>query len=412
MTVQRQLPLEQWHTLIPDAHEGYISWAEYERNVERLSRNTQARVKDRKCPPREGPALLQGMVVCGICGRRMSVRYYTRGGDVLPHYVCCGKGRPVALPKCQTMPGDKIDAAIGQLLLETVTPVALEVSLAVQDEVQRRFEEADKLRLKQVDRVRYEVDLARRRYMKVDPDNRLVADDLEAQWNHKLRALRQAEEEYERQRERDRVVVDLQQREKILSLARDFPKLWCNPETPQRERKRMARLLIEDVTLVKNNAVGVNVRFKGGATSELTVPRALTSWESWTTSKKVVAEIDRLLEDHTYGEVAVILNEREYRSGQGKEFDSHRIKVIRRAYGLRERCARLHDRGFLTLQEVAAKLGMTPRMVKLRRAKGTLSIGCRKLSDQGDYMYEDPGAAAPATTARLSARTKEVQYER
>ena len=412
LTVQRELPLEQWHTLILDAHEGYISWAECKRNVEWLSRNTQVRVEGRKCPPREGPALLQGMVVCGVCGRCMSVRYYTRGDDVFPKYVCCGKGKAIALPRCQTIPGDKIDAAIGQLLLETVTPVALEVSLAVQGEVRRRFEEADKLRLRQVDRARYEVDLARRRYMKVDPDNRLVADDLEAEWNRKLRALREAEEEYERQRERDRVVADRQQRERILSLAQDFPKLWCNPETPQRERKRMARLLIEDVTLVKNNAVSVNVRFKGGATRELTVPRALTSWESWTTSKKVVAEIDRLLEDHSYGETAAILNERGYRSGQGKEFDSHRIKVIRRAYGLRERCARLRDRGFLTLQEVAAKLGMTPRMVKLRRAKGTLSVGCRKLSDQGDYMYEDPGAAAPVTTARLSARTKEVQYER
>jgi hypothetical protein len=292
------------------------------------------------------------------------------------------------------MPGAKIDAAVGQLLIETVTPVALEVSLAVQDEVQRRFEEADKLRLKQVDRARYEVDLAKRRYMKVDPDNRLVADDLEAEWNRKLLALREAEEEYKRQRESDRVVVDREQREKILSLARDFPRLWSNPETPQRERKRMARLLIEDVTLVKNDAVSVNVRFKGGATRELTVPRALTSWESWTTSKKVVEEIDRLLEDHTYGEVALILNGRGYRSGQGKDFDSQRINVIRRAYGLRDRCARLRDKGFLSLEELAAKLGMTPVMVKLRRAKGALSVGCRKLSDQGDYMYEDPDAVS------------------
>lgn len=406
MAVQREMSLEQWHTLIPDAHEGYISWAEYERNVERLSQNTQARVKGRKCPPREGPALLQGMVVCGVCGRRMSVRYYTRAGNVLPHYACDGKGRPVALPKCQTMPGDKVDAAVGQLLLDTVTPVALEVSLAVRDEVQRRFEEADRLRLKQVDRARYEVDLARRRYMKVDPDNRLVADDLEAEWNCKLRALREAEEEYKRQRESDRVVVDREQREKILSLVRDFPKLWGNPQTPQRERKRMARLLIEDVTLVKNDAVGVNVRFKGGATRELTVPRALTSWESWTTSKKVVGEIDRLLEDHTYSETSVILNERGYRSGQGKKFDSHRIKVIRRAYGLRERCARLRDRGFLTLEEVAVKLGMTARMVKLRRAKGTLPVGCRKLSDQGDYMYEDPDALGEPTAHAIVTKDK------
>ncbi len=407
-SISRELPVAQWHTLLPDAHEGYILWEDYERNRKRLQGNAQAGLDQRTCPPREGPALLQGMAVCGLCGRAMTVRYYTRRGGVSPNYVCCGFGAGLALPKCQSIPGEKIDEAIGELLLETVTPMALEVSLAVHEQVRKRFEEADKLRMRQVDRARYEVDLARRRYMKVDPANRLVAEELEAQWNRKLRALRDAEAEYEQQRERDHLVIDQEKREKILSLASDFPALWRNPNTPQRERKRMARLLIEDVTLIKNGAVRVNVRFKGGATRSLTVSRTLASYETWKTSKEVVSEIDRLLDNHTYEEIATNLNERGFSSGQGKAFDGRRINKIRRAYGLRDRYARLRDQGLLSAQELAVKLGTTPRMVKVRRAKGTLGVGYQKLSDMGDYMYENPGNAKEEKAMLMSERTEEV----
>lgn len=257
-------------------------------------------------------------------------------------------------------------------------------------------------------RARYEVDLAKRRYMQVDPANRLVAEELEAQWNRKLRALREAEEEYERQRERDRVVIDQKKREQILSLARDFPALWRNPRTPQRERKRMARLLLEDVTLVKNGELNVNVRFKGGATRSLTLPRPLASYERWTTSKEVVAEIDRLLNDHTYAEIAAILNERGYGSGQGRTFHRRRVSVIRRAYGLRDRYTRLRAQGYLTAEEVAPKLGTTSLMVGVRRANRTLPVGYRKLSDTGDCMYEDPDAGKERKKARMPERTEEV----
>jgi len=312
------------------------------------------------------------------------------------------------MPKCQSMPGQTIDEAIGALLLEAVTPVALDVSLAVHEQVRQRFEEADKLRLRQVERAGYEVELAKRRYMQVDPANRLVAGDLEAQWNCKLRALREAEKEYERQREQDQVVIDQEKSEQILSLARDFPALWRNPKTPQRERKRMAQLLLEDVTLIKNSELSVNVRFKGGATKILTLPRPLASYERWTTSKEVVAEIDRLLDDHTYSEIAVILNEKGYGSGHGKTFDRKRVSAIRRSHGLRDRSTRLRAQGYLTADEVAPKLGTTSRMVRIRRANGTLPVGYRKLSDMGNCMYEDPDAKKRGENGKMLERIEEV----
>jgi DNA invertase Pin-like site-specific DNA recombinase len=407
-SIARELPVEQWLVLIPDAHAAYISWDEYQRNQRRLEGNAQRRARKTGCPPREGPALLQGLALCGLCGRHMTVRYHKYRGVLHPQYICGGRDQSIVMPICQSIPGQTIDEAVSDLLLEAVTPVALDVSLAVHEQVHMRVEEADKLRLRQVERARYEVDLAKRRYMQVDPANRLVAGDLEADWNRKLRALRECEEEYQQQRERDRVLIDQEKRDQILSLSRDFPALWRNPKTPHRERKRMAALLIEDVALVKDGEIRVNVRFKGGATRSLILPRPLASYERWATSKEVVEQIDRLLDNHTYGEIATILNEKGYGSGQGRTFDQRRVSVIRRAYGLKDRYTRLHAQGYLTAAEVAPKLGTTTRMVRVRRAAGTLSVGYRKLSDKGDTMYENPDNPKGPEKAGMPERTKKV----
>jgi len=212
----------------------------------------------------------------------------------------------------------------------------------------------------------------------------------------------------ERQRERDRVVIDQEKREKILSLSRDFPALWRNPKTPQRERKRMARLLIEDVTLVKNAEFRVGVRFKGGATRLVTLPRPIQSCERWKTDNEVIAQVDRLLDDHTYAEIAAILNEKGYVSGKGRIFNSRRVGVIRRAYDLRDRYTRLHAQGCLSVKDVATKLGICVKVVQNRRANGTLPVGHRKLNDQGGWMYEDPDTGKDPKTAEMPVRTIEV----
>src|SRR5258706_3099145 len=161
--------------------------------------------------------------------------------------------------------------------------------------MQTRLDEVDRLRKKQVERARYEADLAQRRYLHVDPTNRLVADSLEADWNHKLRALNTAQEQYEEQGKKDRAEISEQQRASIIALAHNFPQLWRNPKTPDRERKRLVRLLLEDVTLIRSGEITAHVRFKGGTTQTLTVPLPLNAWQLRITSPEVVTEIDRLL---------------------------------------------------------------------------------------------------------------------
>src|ERR1700732_778673 len=233
-----------WQFVMPGMHQGYIDWDRFEANQRRLADNARAFGGERRSgPAREGPALLQGRVLCGLCGERMGVHYSQEHGHAVPTYVCqenivrCG-GRV-----CQTVPGKIVDPAIGALIVELMTPMTLGVTLAVQQELEARGAETDALRRQHVERLRYEADLARRRYMKVDPDNRLVADALEAEWNDKLRGHSDALADYER-RSRDQVAaLDEQARRRILDLAEEFPAIWNDPRVEPRDRKRILRLL-------------------------------------------------------------------------------------------------------------------------------------------------------------------------
>ena len=202
-------------------------------------------------------------------------------------------------PICQLIHGSALDAAIGELLVSSINPLALETTLAIQAEVEARAVEADRLRRQHVERARHDAELAQHRYLRVHPDNRLVADALEAEWNARLRELTDAQQTYERQRAAAQQTLDAEQRAAILNLANDVPRLWRDPRTPDRERKRLARLLLEDVTLLKTDHVAAHVRFKGGATRTLKLPLPVPIRLLRKTDPATVAEIDRLLDDHT-----------------------------------------------------------------------------------------------------------------
>jgi DNA invertase Pin-like site-specific DNA recombinase len=417
----RRLPQDQWEVLIPDAHAGYISWSQYQRNLQRLQENAQSHGADRrKSPAGEGPALLQGLVVCGVCGQRMTLRYHTRAGRLTPTYVCQREGIEYAQPICQTIPGHVVDEAISQLVLTAMKPVTLEVALAVQQELEQRLEEADRLRQQRVARARYEADVAQQRFMQVDPKNRLVADALEADWNDRLRALSQAQDQYEQQSQADRSLLDEQSRNRILELATNFPRLWNDPQTPNRQRKRMIRLLIEDVTLCKESHITANVRFKGGSQQTLEIPKPLRSWEAHTTDSKVIAEIDRLLNHHTIRQITPILNQQGLRSGKGRLFTDRIVIGLCRRYQLRKRYDRLRAAGKLTLAEIAEQLHVSQNTVKIWRRNGLL-LG-HPYNDKNECLFDPPDQAAPVKSQGrklserrrfpevVSNRTKKVQH--
>jgi DNA invertase Pin-like site-specific DNA recombinase len=387
-TSSKMVPREQWHALIRDAHPGYISWDVFESNLRKLEENARKHPIHLKVPPREGPALLQGLALCGNCGRRLSVRYHWRGAELVPDYLCQLNAVEKLEKACIAIPGANVDAVIGNLLMEAVTPMALEVSLAVQQEMLARLDEVDQLRLKQVERARYEANLAQRRYMQVQPENRLVADGLETEWNQKLHILAEAKLEYERQRSLDRKMLDEQTRSRIMALSTDFPHLWNDPKTPVREKKRLVALMIEDVTLTRGTEITMHVRFKGGLTRTLTVPIALNAWKKYMTAPAVLAEIDRLLDEHTDAEVAKILNQRGLASGRRLKFTGQIIQALRRTNDLKSRYQRLRERGMLDAAQMAALLGTCMRTIYVWHREGKLHP--HRYNDSGAYLYEPP----------------------
>jgi len=283
-----------------------------------------------------------------------------------------------------------VDQAVSDLLLEIMTPATIDITLAVQQELQARLEEADRLRKQQVERARHEAELAQRRFLRVHPDNRLVADSLEADWNRKLCALQEAQQQYERECQKDRLAVDEELRARLHVLATDFPRLWRDPNTPARERKRLARLLLEDVTLIKKDQILVHIRFPGGITRTLEVPIPLNP--RWT-PPSVVAEIDQLLDHHTCQAIADNLNSRGVTPGWGKSFHRCMIARIARDHGLKTLWQRLRETGMLTLKEMGRKLGICTDQVKAWREAGLLRG--HLCNDKNEYLYEDPGPNPP-----------------
>ena len=401
------LPREQWTSLILDAHPGYISFETFEANGQKLLANAQAHGQDRRAgPAREGPALLQGLVVCGRCGRRMTLRYNNLHGVERPVYICQDKCIKAGTTICLSIPGAAIDDAVSHLVLETVSPLALEVALGVQAEVESRADEADRLRRSQVERARHHAETARRRYLSVDPDNRLVAGTLEADWDNALRELAGAQDDYDRASNAARALLSDEQKSKIRALASDFPALWTDPATPQRERKRMVRLLIEDVTIDKADAVHIHVRFRGGQTTSLKRPLPLTASQLRKTPTETVTRCDELLEAHTDAEVADLLNKDGHISGGGQAFSARSVLRLRRHHHLLSHRDRLVRTGMLSLDEIAAHLGVQTHTIKAWHRAGFLSG--HTANDKHEHLFEPPTPGdprlVPSRGRRLSDR--------
>jgi DNA invertase Pin-like site-specific DNA recombinase len=387
--IQRAVKQENWQVLIRDAHAGYISWQEFERNQITLRENAGGFSKgQRGGAAREGNALLQGRVLCGQCGARMRVHYELLGGRLQPYYRCNEQLLRNAERACLWVKGAAIDEAVAAVLLETVAPAAIEVALAVQKEISQRVEQAVDLRQAQLERARYEAELARRRYVKVDPDNRLVADALEAEWNDRLRQLDALQRDHERQQQADQALMDEPARQRIGELARDFPRVWNDPRTSTVERKRMLGLLIEDVTLVGGPKTTVNVRWRGGRTQTLFVDRPVPIARIRRTSPEVVQLIDKLLETMTESQIATRLNELNHRNWLGEPFTFKKVMHVRIVYGLKSLSQRLRERGMLTAEEVAKQLDISTTTVHQFVRIGLLK---RHLYGNRRCLYEPPG---------------------
>jgi DNA invertase Pin-like site-specific DNA recombinase len=388
-------PRDEWIALFPSAHPGYITWADYEDNLRRLAANATARREHpRASAPREGLALLQGLALCGRCGARLSVQYRHCAGRLKPVYLCMRDRNTRGAPICQAISAD-VDTAVGTLVVEAFAPLALEVTLGIQQELEARTAEVDRLRRQAVDRARYAADLAQRRYMAVDPANRLVAAQLESEWNVALSALRTAEDEYERLRQADQLTFGEEQKAQVLALTNDFPRLWHDPRTVPRDRKRLLRLLVEDVTLLYGPEVTIHVRFKGGAIRTIRVPSPLPAPERYRTSTRVIQELDRLLDEHTEPQAAALLNAQGLRTSHGLSFTGTKVHLLTQKFGLATRYQRLRAKGLLTLRELATELSVNPATARRWHRQGLVKGYLYSHNGGATYLFERPGADRP-----------------
>ncbi len=375
-------------------HPGYLTWEEFEKNQAILKINAAGYGYDRRrSAPREGTALLQGMVLCGRCGDRMTVRYATRKGHPVPDYVCQRRGIEFAERLCQGVPGTGLDEAISAVVLDAVSPASLEVALEVFEELRTRKAEVDRLRRARVERAREEAEIAQRQFLLVRPEHRLVADQLEGQWNEKLAQLAQAEEEYRRAAEQDEPVLSDDAKARVQALVADLPRVWKDPRTPARERKRMLRLLIEDVTLTRAATIRMDIRWKGGATTSLERPLPLGAPDLRRTPVAIVEQVRTLATDKTDAQIAHALNARWLRSSTGQPFTRTVVRHIRTAYGIESWYERLRRAGWRTLSEVARELGL-PRCTAQRFAlEGVLEAV--RANDKGEILLAPPTGPAP-----------------
>jgi DNA invertase Pin-like site-specific DNA recombinase len=331
-TKTQVVPRDEWRVQLQGHHEGYIEWDEYLANQDRLARNrTHREATVLSGPAREGLALLQGLLVCGQCGRRLSVRYQGNGG-IYPNYLCNWRRREgLATRSCLSVRCDLLDAAVAEQVLEALQPAELELALAAMDELQARDDALARQWHLRLERAEYEAQLAERRYQEVDPANRLVAATLEQRWNEALQRLAALKEQFaQRQREQARVLTR-EQKTQVLALAQDFPRLWHAPTTEAKDRKRMLRLLIKDITVEKPapKQVLLHIRWQGGVCTDASVSLPPSVVDQVRYPTELVEQIRDLATTHTDTQIADVLNRQGRTSPKGKAFTTSMVKWVR-----------------------------------------------------------------------------------
>lgn len=370
--VVRALAVEEWAVVRHGAFPGYITWERYLKNQERLRENAQG-VNWSRGPARSGYALLQGIVICGRCGRRLHTRYSNQ-----PAYVCEVAASQYGDPTCQTFMVPHIDEAVTQIFLEAVQPARLEAALAALEQVEAQRQSLATRWQQQLERARYEADLARRYFERVDPDNRLVAAELERRWEEKLQACQRLEQEWEQVQRQELAPLTEADRATIRRLAEDVPALWLADTTTTEERKRLLRCLIKDVTLDAVTKPGFSLIRIQWHTGTTTVVEAERPRSGRRTGREMVERVRELAQHHPDDEIADILNKNGQPTVTGKPWDLRRVQNVRKKYKIPTTCPYFtrtkgpRGDGLIAAPEAAERLGTTSSMVAYWFRRGLL----------------------------------------
>jgi DNA invertase Pin-like site-specific DNA recombinase len=399
-------PRAEWPVLIKDHHEGYITWAEYLAYEAKLAANrTNAGAR----PPREGGALCQGIIVCGSCGKPMCTNYHT---EQRPTYECSSRADRLTTPTCRSVAAATVDDAVARVLLDALTPEQVGLALSAADEVAGRHQRVSRAAELAVERARYEADRAERAFSQVEPENRLVARSLEARWEGKLAALAEAEQALEAARD---ALPPVPGRAELEKLAADLPALWHAPATSSKDRKRLLRTLIADVTLLPEpdrGKVRIGIRWHTGATDELSVARAAHPGTAKRSPTPAVEMVRRLGPTTPTAALADQLNAAGLTTGNGRPFDAKAVQWIRHAYHIPAPAP--YADGEISVAGAARRLGCSTGVIyywiqagqlDARRGPGNrlcitwndrIQAACRDRIAASGHPNPRPGAPGPA----------------
>lgn len=364
VTKQKRQSMNEWPVMIKDHHAGYISYHDFEKNVQQLHLNRTNLTKHSLTgPPREGHSLLQGLVICGVCGRRMTIRYIGKNGSI-PTYECNWKKREGLTGKsCFSFRGDIADQVIEKNIIDVLSPQNISITTKALQQIQRRHSSMDRQWEMNIQRCQYNADLAQRRFEQVDPANRLVAASLEKNWNLQLEKLSTVQSQYQKYVDEKQKQFCFDQKE-LAKLAVHIPALWSNSNN-NKDKKRIVRLLINDITVTKDGqtkTLFLNIRWKGGAIQQLQANLPLNLFDKLRYPQHII-DIVRLLTmqyaDDT--KTARLLNEQGLISATGKPFTKDMIKFIR--FKHRIPCNQIKSENEYTVAEVQQMFSISSHMV-------------------------------------------------
>ena len=390
---------EDWEVLIRDHHDGYISWDQYERNQNIIASN--ANMKGAMVPGsvRNGDGLLAGLLRCGHCGRKLKVLHNQRHGA---RYVCNTEIGNLSNKNCIAFSNMRIDTAVSAEVLRAISPLAIEAALQLIAD--RGQADAERLRQSELalEQARYEVSHARRQYDAVDPDNRLVAGELERRWNERLAAVARLEEQIRSLQDKQPNALGDDERARLLALADDLPQLWNHPAASAETRKRILRAVLKEIIVtVTADRLHLVLHWQGGDHTRLEVVKNRVGQNRWKTAvatEQLVRELARVLPDHS---IAPVLNRLGVRSAKGHSWTQLRVRNFRGAqqiavYREGERAER-HE---LILHEAASRLGVN-KMTVIRLVRAGL-LPARQVCAGAPYVIVDADLDRPAVRRALA----------
>jgi len=357
-------PRAEWTVLIPDHHCGYISWEQYERNQTLMAANVHMKSRMEAKAGRGGRALLSGLLRCRRCGRMLYVSYSGSQGMAL-RYQCKGAHMRHGDPRCVSFSGLRVDRAVAGEVLRAIGGNAVEAAVEAAEKMRRHLQDQRRAVELELEQARYEAKLSARRYEAVDPDNRLVAAELEARWNA---ALKKGQELEARLRDWDvgTKMPAIPDKEILLSLAEDLPAVWNSPATEAGLKQRIVRILVEELVVdvdEEKKEIELLIHWAGGRHSELRVSKRGRGQQGQATGMEAIEVVRRMCGKFADGEIAATLNRLSLRTGAGNGWNAQRVYGLRRHHEMPNEVSKAENRT-VTLQQAAARLGVSELNVR------------------------------------------------